>query len=241
MALKGFGHGGRDALALKQLKSLNLDWHYSWRSRGITNDPPFVPMVRDAGDLKENAHRYVTEALPVTQAEHLLGFNEPDHKSQAAMSTGKAIDLWPQLEAFGLRLGSPATVKPDAWWMGEFMRKAKKKGLRIDFIPVHIYGWPNAEDFLRKLNKVHDKYGLPIWVTEYAVADFKATSKTPNRYSRSQVNEFMEETINGMREMPFVERFAWKTRAAGDLKMGSSTLFDSKGNLTSTGKLYASL
>lgn len=44
-----------------------------------------------------------------------------------------------------------------------------------------------------------------------------------------------------MREMPFVERFAWKTRAAGDLHMGPSTLFHSDGSLTSTGKLYASL
>ena len=108
-------------------------------------------------------------------------------------------------------------------------------------MPVHIYRGPNATDFLRKLEKAHDKYGLPIWVTEYAVADFKATSRIPNRYRRAQVNEFMEATVQGMREMPLVERFAWKTRAAGDIKMGPSTLFHTDGSLTSTGKLDASL
>jgi len=240
-ALKGFGHGGRDALAIRQLKSLNLDWHYTWRSRAVTNDPPFVPMVRDAGDLQESAHRYVTEALPVTGAEHLLGFNEPDLKGQANMTTGKAVELWPQLEAFGLRLGSPATTKPDAWWLGEFMRKAKNKGLRIDFMTMHCYGWPNAEDFLRKVRELHERYDRPVWVTEYAVADWKATSTTRNRYSRAQVEDFMRETVAGMRAMPYVERFAWKTRPAGDIPMRTSSLFHTDGSLTSTGRLYASL
>lgn len=51
----------------------------------------------------------------------------------------------------------------------------------------------------------------------------------------------MHETGEGMRAMPYVERFAWKTRAANDPPMGSSTLFHTNGKLTTTGKLYASL
>jgi len=241
-ALKGLGHAGQDALALKQLNALNLDWYYAWRSRPTVDHPGFVPMVRDPRKLlQESAVKYVTESLPVTGADCLLGFNEPDLKGQANMTTGRAVELWPQLEATGLRLGAPATIKPDAWWIGEFMRKAKNKGLQIDFMPVHIYGWPDADDFLRKLERTHDKYKLPIWVTEYAVADWKATATVKNRYSRSQVNEFMEATVKGMHDLGFVERFAWKTRKPGDIAMGSSTLFHTDGSLTSTGKLYATL
>jgi hypothetical protein len=44
-----------------------------------------------------------------------------------------------------------------------------------------------------------------------------------------------------MRALPFVERFAWKTRSAGDIKMGCSALFNADGTLTSTGRLYAAL
>jgi hypothetical protein len=51
----------------------------------------------------------------------------------------------------------------------------------------------------------------------------------------------MRATVAGLRAMPFVERFAWKTRPALDPKMGCSALFHTNGSLTSTGRLYASL
>lgn len=242
-ALKGFGHGGKDALALRQIQGLNLDWYYAWRSRStVTYNPGFVPMVRDAKTLlKENAIRYVREELSKTKTTHLLGFNEPDLAGQADMSVEDAIRLWPQLEASGLRLGGPATIKPNAVWLDKFMIKAERAGLRIDFMPMHCYGWPDSEDFLEKVEKLHKKYQRPVWVTEYAVADWDVTATRKNEYTRKQVETFMRETVAGMRAMPYVERFAWKTRAIDDRYMGTSALFDDKGNMTSTGRLYASL
>jgi hypothetical protein len=121
------------------------------------------------------------------------------------------------------------------------MAKAKLKGLRVDFMTMHCYGWPNVEDFLGKVTLLHEMYGKPIWVTEYAVADWQASSTTPSRYSRSQTNDFMRGTVAGMRAMPYVERFAWKTRASSDPVMGNSALFSPDGSRTSTGLLYASL
>ena len=42
--LKGFGHGGKDALALTQIKSLKLDWYYTWQARYyVTTSPPSSP------------------------------------------------------------------------------------------------------------------------------------------------------------------------------------------------------
>ena len=40
----------------------------------------------------------------------LLGFNEPDLAEQANMTVEKALELWPRLEATGMRLGSPAVA-----------------------------------------------------------------------------------------------------------------------------------
>lgn len=57
------------------------------------------------------------------------------------------------------------------------------------------------DDFLGKVAEAHEKYQPPIWVTEFAVADFKATTKKPNRYSREQVRTFMTETVAGMRQL----------------------------------------
>lgn len=241
--LKGFGHGGKDALALQQIRSLKLDWHYTWGSHyNVTTSPAFVPMVKSARTLLEqDAIGWVTRQLAQTKTKHLLGFNEPDNRAQANMSVDEAIRLWPKLQATGLRLGSPAPAGTASPWLADFMAKAKQKGLRVDFMTMHRYAWPKADDFLRKVTELHERYGKPVWVTEYAVADWDATSTRPSIYSRAQTEDFMRATVAGLRAMPFVERFAWKTRPALDPKMGCSALFHTNGTLTSTGRLYASL
>lgn len=241
IALKGFGYGSSSGDgALGRLTSLNTQWNYSWSAKYQLTPTNYIPMIRDTDYIDKDIANIKLQ-LPLTKAKNLLGFNEPDLASQANMSVDEAINLWPKLQATGLRLGSPATIKPNAKWMDEFMTKAQLKRLRIDFVTMHCYQWPDTEDFLRKLDLLHEKWGLPVWVTEYAVADFSATSLSNNRYSRTDVNTYMKETVQGMRERPWVERFAWKTRAASDPKMGTSALFDHRGWRTSTGKLYASL
>jgi Glycosyl hydrolase catalytic core len=242
-ALKGAAHGGKTALALKQIKSLNVDWYYSWGSTyTVTTRPGFVPMVRNAKTLLEqNAVGYVTSQIPETRARNLLGFNEPDHRAQANMSVDRAIQLWPRLQSTGLRLGSPATINVTSRWLDQFMTRAKKAHLRVDFMTMHSYTAPNAESFLAKVNYLHEKYERPIWVTEFAVADWSATASRPSRYSGLETRRFMKQAVAGMRAMPFVERFAWKTRAPFDPVMGASALYHSDGRLTATGRLYARL
>lgn len=241
VALKGFGYGSSSgAGALGRLNSLNLQWNYGWSAKYPLTPTNFIPMIRD-NDYVDKDILNIKAQLGLTKTKNLLGFNEPDLASQANMSVDEVIRLWPKLEATGLRLGSPATIKPNAVWMDSFMTRAQKARLRVDFVTMHCYQWPDTEDFLRKLDLLHEKWGLPVWVTEYAVADFSATSLSNNRYTRTDVNTYMKETVQGMRERPWVERFAWKTRAASDPKMGTSALFDSRGWRTSTGKLYASL
>ncbi|MDQ0820530.1 hypothetical protein QFZ79_002822 [Arthrobacter sp. V4I6] len=155
---KGFGHGGKDALALTQIQSLKLDWYYIWSARSyVTTSPPFVPMIKDARRLLEqDAIGWVTRQRAETRTKHLLGFNEPDHRAQANMSVDEAIRLWPKLVATGLRLGSPAPAGTDSLWLESFMAKAK--GLRVDFVTMHRYAWPKADDFLNKVTMLHEKY-----------------------------------------------------------------------------------
>jgi hypothetical protein len=242
-ALKGFGCAGKDALALQQIQSLRLQWHYTWQARYyVTTNPSFVPMIKDASKLLEqDAIGWVQRQLPETKTKHLLGFNEPDHQSQANMTVDEAIRLWPRLMDTGLRLGSPAPAGTNSAWLESFMSKAKAKGLRVDFVTMHRYAWPKADEFLKKVTMLHEKYGKPIWVTEYAVADWDATPTRPSIYTRAQTEDFMRATVAGMRAMPFVERFAWKTRSNTDPAMKSSSLFNSNNTLTSTGKLYSLL
>ena len=240
-ALKGIGYSNSTDLARYQIKMLNVAWHYNWEPYCNLTTPPWTPMVKNAKRLEEGAIAKIMSGLPQTQAKHLLGFNEPDHTAQANMSVDQAISLWPQLQKTGLRLGSPAAVNPTSPWLSDFMAKAKNKGLRVDFMTMHRYAWPNVEDFLANVTGLYEKYGKPIWVTEYAVADWQASSTKPSRYSRATTEYFMKATVAEMRKMPYVERFAWKNRPITDPVMGNSALFDTRGWRTSTGKLYASL
>lgn len=242
-ALKGAAHGGDDALALRQLRSLKAGWYYSWASAyTIATSPEFVPMVFSIRALlQQDAIGNVTRQLPETKARHLLGFNEPDHPGQANVSVDEAIRLWPHLQSTGLRLGSPGTANAAGPWLDQFMTKAKKANLRIDFITMHRYASPNVESFLAKIRDLHAKYEKPIWVTEFAVADWAATPSRPSRYTGLEIRSFMRGAVAGMRTMPFVERFAWKTRSPFDPVMGASALYHTDGRLTATGRLYASL
>ena len=56
----------------------------------------------------------------------------------------------------------------------EFMRlldvaeQAGEKGLKPDVINVHVYG-TDLKAIQDKVNEYHDTFGLPIWVTEFAM------------------------------------------------------------------------
>lgn len=103
-----------------------------------------------------------------------------------------------------------------------------------DFICVHWYGPPDADSFLNYLAAVNTKYRLPIWVTEYSCADWPATccsgnppgtqhtvlsgiswdafSGTPLDAAQNSTANFMQQTVQGMENMDFVEKYSWKER-----------------------------
>lgn len=240
---KGIGLGIDKMHGVDQLNSLKVDWFYSWgpsypSARPL---PDFVPMIWGRNSVRNGSVEKVRVELPRSRAAELLGFNEPDHPGQSDMSVRRAIRLWPQLQESGLRLGSPAPIDALGDWLKEFMERCSTKDLRVDFITIHSYRSPDPDAFLEHVREVHEFYGKPVWITEYAVADWDATRRSPSRYSEKEIMSFMEATAIGLREMPFVERFAWKTRAEDDPIMGASALFHDDGSLTRTGELYRSL
>lgn len=84
-----------------------------------------------------------TGLIDLKGEEVILGFNEPDERSQSALSVDEAIALWPELMATSARLGSPATTTPGTLgkqsWLGRFMKQADAADLRVDFMAVHYY------------------------------------------------------------------------------------------------------
>lgn len=266
--LKGIGYAdktrtdpdvpGNTIYGVSRINALDTDWWYNWNQKrfegaggdGVQVEAAFVPMLWSANPTRYETLDADLAALNMPKA--ILGFNEPDHEGQANMTTGEARSEWRKLEAAaaveGLRIGSPVTVSPDAWWMNRFMIDStalESPDLKIDFVACHIYQNPSVSTFLNKIDALHERWGKPVWVTETAVADFTVpagigTAKS-TRYTRSEVNDYMEDLWVELKKRPWLERFAWKTRNVNDNQMWFSALFNNDGSLTGTGLKYRDL
>lgn len=231
------------ALKLRLSKS---NWHYGWnlkKSRLQPAEVPFVPMI--FGNPSASSYTYLDSAFRAGDFTHMLGFNEPDAAEQGNVTVDQAIAAWPNMMALGIPLGSPAAVSAEGAWMTEFMSRATALNYRIDFVTVHWYGGPNATGFLNLLKRVNLLYNKPIWITEFAIADWDATTSRPNIYTEAQVLAFMKTVLTALQtpEYSFVHRFSWfsKTNIVPDdiSPLGKSLLFDGDGGLTYLGQYYA--
>ena len=225
---KGFVYKCTD---FAKVQLVDAKWYYNWGgSRSFCDDPslPFTPMKWGKGT--------VLHMTP--EMNELLGFNEPDGDAQSNLTPQQALSMWGELTASGKRIGSPATAasptKPNSW-----LSQFQALGGQFDFVCLHWYAPPNAASFLKWIDDVYAQYQKPIWVTEFAVADW--FGKSPGGYPVDDVKAFMDLACRGMEARPFVERYTWKTRDVSDTKMGTSALFTADGTLTELGQLYKSI
>ena len=223
---------------------MDAKWFYSWGPNKPDETPAdveFMPMIWG----KYNARRpKVLEQLQ-SRADrgdfrYLMGFNEPDQHKQSDISVEEALSLWPNLMKTGLPLASPSCVHADREWMQRFMAEVEARKLRVDFICVHSYAGPNAQALIDRLKRIHEMYGRPIWITEFAVGDWTAKSAAENKHSPEKVARFMRKVLPMLERLDFVERYAWYSASPESKALGTSALFDENGELTDLGKLYQS-
>jgi hypothetical protein len=222
-----------------------IAWWYNWSTQGpsgSSGDIEFVPMVWGSGSLGDT--------LPAG-SRYVLGFNEPNFKSQANLSPAEAAAAWPQIEAqaraAGSAIVSPAvnfcgspsdpsgcttsTVTDPYTWLKEFF--AACSGCRVDYIAVHWYNCdlPSLKAYLEGNGaglQGFVQFGKPIWLTELAcdpshpVADQKA---------------YMEAAVPYLESNPNVFRYSWFS--AGPIP--TAMLANTDGSLTELGKIYVSL
>jgi hypothetical protein len=221
------------------LADVKASWYYNWASgRGNLTAPAgveFVPMIWGADSTKQST---LDEAR--RQGKVLLGFNEPDLDGQADMTVEQALDLWPKLQATGMRLGSPAPAygAADAGsWFDRFMSGAKERGYRVDFIALHWYGSDFSAAATGQLKSylqaTYNRYHKPIWLTEYALIKFSGSPKYP---TQAQQAAFVRASTDMLEGLSFVERYAWFALPATD---GSGTgLYRDGDSPTTVGAAY---
>lgn len=223
-----------------KVSALKVYWHYSWGA-DAPEEPDtvrFVPMIWSKWSLDKNLLK-VDSLAKAGKVKHLLGFNEPDGKEQANLTVEESLSYWPKLMALNIPLGSPACVHADNDWMKEFMAKAEEKGYRVDFICVHWYGGANAQSLIDHLKSIHDLYKRPIWITEFAPADWSATSPATSKITKEKALAFMQQILPALEKTDYVERYSWFSADPANAALGNSALFDSAGKLTVLGEFYS--
>ncbi|GAB6902050.1 glycoside hydrolase family protein [Kineosporia succinea] len=227
----------------KSLKDSGVSWYYNWSAAPNGVKAPqgvdFVPMIWGADSVTTS-----NLAQARKNGKTLLGFNEPDLAEQSNMSVSKALNLWPKLEKTGLRLGSPAVAwgaDQDGQWLDQFMKGAKKRGYRVDFITLHWYGSdfnsPRAVNQLKSyIQGVHKKYPKKkIWITEYSLINFGSGAKFPT--AANQAN-FVKKSTAMLEKISYVEHYSWFAFPTSTNGKNETGLYRPGGAITAPGKAY---
>lgn len=163
-----------DDPSLKFYATDNVIAMYTWSPHCPKNTYgiPCGPMLwgdRQVSDFENTVHS------PIAGGDLLYGFNEPNQAGQSNMDPQHGCDLWHQhiqpKAAQGFKLITPATSSaPNGLtWVQNFMKCCTD--CTFHGVGVHWYD-TTAAKFKTYLNLWHDTFGLPLYVTEYAVQNF---------------------------------------------------------------------
>jgi Glycosyl hydrolase catalytic core len=217
-------------------------WFYTWGTPlpgGAPSNCEFVPMFWGAGNVTAGNISTVQQLKAQGAVKYVLGFNEPDQSGQSNMTVSQALALWPQLESIGLPLGSPAVSWPTLQWFTDFMDSVQAEHLRVDFICVHMYVGTDDASFVQTLQQVYNQYHLPVWITEFATADWNATTPSGNQYTAADAMGFMQRLLPQLDTLSFVQRYSWFSGDPNSAQLWPSALIAVNGSLTPLGSWYA--
>ncbi|MEN8157109.1 MAG: glycosyl hydrolase [Bacteroidota bacterium] len=236
LLIPGAGTIGKKGIALRQsgsdwsakVSSVKAHWHYSGTGKVSFKEPgniDFVPMIEDSSALRKDDVEALWKMKNSGTLRYLIGFDRPDEITGADMTVSGAVALWPSLEQFEVPLGSPLCSDAEGAWMEDFMAQAGSQGLRVDYVSVQWMEGKDPEVFLSKLESIHQKYGLPIWVTSFTMSEARL----------SEVMPFMERVLPELESREYIFRYAW---FSGEVNTPTA-LWDAFGGLTSRGAYYA--
>lgn len=231
----------------RRLVDLRANWYYTWglEPSSDVGGAEFVPMFWGASSVTAGNCSKVNKLYEEGKAYYVLGFNEPDLGEESNMNVSDALDKWEFLCEHldgRIKLVSPAPSYPTRTWLEEFMEGVKVRGLRCDYVAVHMYAGIGTQNYQSVIRDVYNKYGKKVWITEFAPRDDNAKSNGYNSYTETRVLNQMQTLLPAYEQMNEVFRYSW-FGCASETMVGltSSRFFDSDGKMTSLGEYYATL
>jgi hypothetical protein len=240
-------NAGPSAALASSVSSPGVAWWYNWDTQSPGGDPrvEYVPMLWGGGSLDRT--------LPAT-ARYVLGFNDPDLKTQSDLAPEQAAADWPAVEAkaraAGIPLVSPSVgdcgsagdASPcavpaitDAYtYLKDFF--AACSGCQVDYVGVHasMCDVSSLQAYLEGNVETggalegFTQFGRPLWVTELGC---DAT------HSAADQQAYMEAAVPYLESNPDVVRYAWFSA----MPIPSAQLTNADGSLTALGSTYVSL
>lgn len=224
-----------------------VSWWYDWSLQGTGQGAgiEFVPMVWGTGSLGA--------ALP-TGSKYVLGFNEPNFKSQSNLTAAQAAADWPSVESAARAVGAlivspavnfcgsatntancsdPAVTDPYTWLKDFF---ADCTGCEVDAIAVHWYNCdlPSLKAYVEGNVDAGGglqgfvQFGKPIWITEFS-CDGSHTVAAQKAY--------MQAAVPYLESNPHIGRYSWFS--AGPIP--NAELVNTNGTLNDLGMTYVGL
>lgn len=227
-------------------------WFYNWGlnppgGEGTTftkYDIEFCPMTWNSNFSYTTIDNVV--AKYPDNINYILGFNEPNFSSQANLSPSAAANIWktlgPYVREKGLKVVSPAVnygtiaaYNDPVVWLDEFFSYLPNGVDDVDYIACHFY-MPNVGALKGAVDRLK-KYGKPIWLTEFCLAQDDVISNDMD----TQI-AFMLEAFEYLEKDPDIYRYAWFMARTGNTGWSSGiNLLKSSpnyGQLTDIGKVY---
>ena len=242
---RGIAANATPSSALAPTASLpGVWWWYNWSNKGAA--PPagveFAPMIWGSG----------APGGPIPAgAKYLLGFNEPNFKSQANLTAQQAAADWPQVEALAkaasIPIVSPAvnfcgsasnssgcsdpSVTDPYTYLKDFF--AACTGCEVDAVAVHWYNCdlPSLQGYIEGNTSGLQgfvQFGKPIWLTEFSC---------DSTHSVADQKAYMQAAVPWLENNAHIFRYSWFSAS----NIPNALLQNTDGTLTDLGTTYVSL
>lgn len=166
----------------------------------------YVPMVWGYNEGWKERVREVDKP----NNKYILGFNEPNHQGQSNLTPAEAAAAWHVVEqaANGSKIVSPAAAPCGAHcngntieWFDEFFsilcENETTSPCRVDYLATHHYSC-NPAATMKHLKDLYDRYGLKIWLTEFACPK--------SEYDMEQLEAYMKPLLDMLEDADYVFR-----------------------------------
>lgn len=251
---RGLAYGYHSVNDLKALQK-GVRWWYNWAETpdtAVANSYQdygfdYVPMARTK-DFDETRMRNFLKTHP--NVKYILGFNEPNFVEQANLTPAQAAAQWPRIEAiardFNLKIVAPAVnyspgqvdipgtnddSSPFAYLDAFF---AACPNCKVDYIAIHSY--MKLASSVESYVKEFERYGKPIWVTEWASWDDGGPANV------NEQMDYLAETTRWFENNTKVFRYSWFIgRGSGAAVFPYIDILAGDGQLTPLGGLYTSI